>query len=207
MREWKEKRSNMRHYDRQATIYNAQYVGEQDTKIVNILNKIQLCSNELVLDLGCGTGFLFRHINKQVMFLVGLDLSQKALQEAKKRTKNMTNVALILADADNTPFPDHTFDKVLAITLLQNMPDSTKTLSEIIRVSKPQATFAVTGFKKTFTQESFIALLERARLKVSLLEPDEQMKGHVAVCTKAELGMSQESVSSRLKKQKDKTVD
>lgn len=184
MQEWKEKRSNIRHYDRQATIYNVQYVGEQDTKIEDILNIIEVGSKELVLDLGCGTGFLFSHINKQVAFLVGLDLSQKALQEAKKRTKNMVNVALILADADNTPFPDHTFDKVFAITVLQNMPDPTKTLSEMKRVSKPQATFAVTGFKKTFTQESFVALLENAQLKVVTLNADQRLKGHVAVCTK-----------------------
>jgi ubiquinone/menaquinone biosynthesis C-methylase UbiE len=184
MREWKEKRSNMRHYDRQATIYNVQYVGEQDTKIEDILNKLKLESKETVLDLGCGTGFLFRHINKQAEFLVGLDLSQKVLQEAKKRTKNMANVALILADADNTPFPDHTFDKVFAITVLQNMPDPTKTISEMKRVSKPQATFAVTGFKKTFTQESFVALFESAQLKVVTLNADQRLKGYVAVCTK-----------------------
>jgi len=200
MREWKEKRSNMRHYDRQATIYNVQYVEEQDSKILDILNSLKLESNEAVLDVGCGTGFLFRHINKQAEFLVGLDLSQKALQKAKKLTKNMTNVALILADADNTPFPDHTFDKVFAITVLQNMPDPTKTISEMKRVSKSQATIAVTGFKKTFTQESFVALLESARLKVSLLESNEQLKGHIAICTKAELVVPQESASSRLNK-------
>ena len=200
MREWKEKRSNMRHYDRQATIYNVQYVEEQDSKILDILNSLKLESNEAVLDVGCGTGFFFRHINKQAEFLVGLDLSQKALQKAKKLTKNMTNVALILADADNTPFPDHTFDKVFAITVLQNMPDPTKTISEMKRVSKSQATIAVTGFKKTFTQESFVALLESARLKVSLLESNEQLKGHIAICTKAELVVPQESASSRLNK-------
>jgi ubiquinone/menaquinone biosynthesis C-methylase UbiE len=183
MREWKEKRSNMRHYDRQAIIYDVQYVEEQDTKIVDILNSLKLESNEFVLDLGCGTGFLFRHISKQAEFLVGLDLSEKALQEAKKRTKNMTNVALILADADNTPFPDRTFDKVFVITLLQNMPHPKKTLFEMKRVSKAQATFAITGFKKTFTQESFIALLENAQLKVVTMNADQRLKGHVAVCT------------------------
>jgi ubiquinone/menaquinone biosynthesis C-methylase UbiE len=184
MREWKEKLSNMRHYDRQAAIYDVQYVGEQDNKIEDVLNSIEMDSKELVLDVGCGTGFLFRHINKQVEFLVGLDLSQKALHEAKKRAKDMANVALILADADNTPFPDHTFDKVFAITVLQNMPDPTKTLSEMKRVSKPQAIFAVTGFKKRFTQESFVDLLERAQLKVVTLNVDKRLKGYVAVCTK-----------------------
>ncbi len=184
MREWTEKRRNMRHYDRQATIYNAQYVGEQESKIENILEKLELGSKELVLDLGCGTGFLFKHVHKQVKALVGLDLSQKALHEAKKRTKKMGNVALVRADADNTPFPDDAFDKVFVITVLQNMPDPAKTLSEMKRVGRSQATFAVTGFKKMFTQNSFVNLLEKEHLKVVPLKGYQRLKGHVAVCTK-----------------------
>ncbi len=184
MREWKEKRSNMSHYDRQATIYDVQYVGEQESKIEDILENMDLGSKELVLDLGCGTGFLFKHVNKHVKALVGLDLSQKALHEAKKRTKKMENVALVRADADNTPFPDNTFDKVFVITVLQNMPNPAKTLSEMKRVSRSQATFAVTGIKKIFTQNSFVNLLEKENLKVVPLKEDQQLKGYVAVCTK-----------------------
>ena len=183
MREWKEKRGTMRHYDQQAAIYDLQYLGEQNTKIEDVLNSIKFGSNELVLDLGCGTGFLFQHINKRVGLLVGIDLSQKALQEAKKRTKNMPNILLVRADADNTPFPNHIFDKVFAITLLQNMPDPMKTITEMKRIGNPQSIFAITGLKKKFTSESFVDILERARLKVVTLTTNQRLKGHVAVCT------------------------
>jgi ubiquinone/menaquinone biosynthesis C-methylase UbiE len=186
MREWKEKRGTMRHYDQQAAIYDVQYVGEQDAKIEDILNSMKLGSNEFVLDLGCGTGFLFQHIAKRVGLLVGIELSSEALRESKKHTKNMPNIVLVRADADYTPFPDRIFDKVFAITLLQNMPDPMKTITEMKRIGKPQAIFAVTGLKKKFTQESFFDILKKARLKVSALESDERLKGHVAVCTNAE---------------------
>ena len=186
MREWKEKRGTMRHYDQQAAIYDVQYLGEQDAKIEDTLKSMKFGSNELVLDLGCGTGFLFQHIDKTIRLLVGLDISSKALQEAKKRTKNLSNTELIRADADNTPFPDHIFDRVFAITVLQNMPDPIKTISEMKRVGKPQAMFAVTGLKKKFTQESFVNLLKTAQLKVSALKTDQQLKGHIAVCTNLE---------------------
>lgn len=182
MQEWNEKRGTMRHYDQQAAIYDRQYLGEQNAKIEDILNHMKLGLNELVLDLGCGTGFLFQHLHKRVEFLVGIDLSQKALREAKKRTKNLSNIGLIRADADNTPFPDHIFDKVFAITVLQNMPDPMKTISETKRVGKTQAMFAVTGLKKKFTQESFVALLKRSQLKVVTLNTNPLLKGHVAVC-------------------------
>ena len=176
----------MRHYDQQAIIYDKQYLGEQNSKIECILNSMKLGSNELVLDLGCGTGFLFQHINKNVELLVGVDVSAKALREAKKRTKRLPNIALVRADADYTPFPDHIFDKVFAITVLQNMPEPKKTIAEMRRIGKLQAIFAVTGLKKKFTQEAFVNLLKTARLKVSVLETGQRLKGHIAVCTNAE---------------------
>jgi len=186
MREWKEKRGTMRHYDQQAAIYDVQYLGEQNAKIEDALSSTELKPNEVVLDLGCGTGFLFQHINKSIRLLVGLDISSKALREAKKRTKNMSNIVLVRADADNTPFPNHIFDRVFAITLLQNMPNPLKTISEMKRIGKPQSMFVITGLKKKFTQESFFDLLKMAQLKVSTLETDQQLKGHIAVCTNAE---------------------
>ena len=173
----------MRHYDQEATIYDAQYLGEQNAKIEDALSNTELKPNELVLDLGCGTGFLFQHIDETIRLLVGLDISSNVLQEAKKHTKNLSNIALVRADADYTPFPDCIFDRVFAITLLQNMPDPLKTISEMKRIGKPQTIFAVTGLKKKFTTKSFVDLLERARLKVVTLNTNERLKGHVAVCT------------------------
>ncbi len=186
MQEWKEKRRTMRHYDQQAKVYDTQYMEEQNAKIENALNSMKPKPNEIVLDMGCGTGFLFHPINKTAKLLVGLDISSKLLQEAKKRTKSTSNIGLIRADADNTPFPNHIFDRVFAITVLQNMPDPTETLREMNRVSKPEAVFVVTGLKKKFTQESFVDLLKRARLTVLTLKTGEHLKGHVAVCTNLE---------------------
>jgi ubiquinone/menaquinone biosynthesis C-methylase UbiE len=183
MQEWKKKLGTMHHYDQQARIYDVQYLGEQNAKIEDALSSIEIKSKELVLDLGCGTGFLFQHVDKSIRLLVGLDISLNILREATKRTKDRSNIALVRADADNTPFPDRTFDIVFAITLLQNMPNSLKTIIEIKRISKNQAIFIVTGLKKKFKKEKFVNLLERARLKVVTLTTNQTLKGHVAVCT------------------------
>jgi ubiquinone/menaquinone biosynthesis C-methylase UbiE len=184
MQEWNKKRRTMRHYDQQAKIYDVQYLEEQTAKIKSALTSIELKSNELVLDMGCGTGFLFSHIHKAKL-LVGIDTSSKALQVAKR----WSNAHLIQTDADNTPFPDNIFDRVFAVTLLQNLPDPMKTILEIKRISKPGAVFVVTGLKKKFTQEGFVDLLERAGLKVSTLNTDEHLKGYVAVCVNLEHGV------------------
>jgi ubiquinone/menaquinone biosynthesis C-methylase UbiE len=182
MREWDKKRGTMRHYDYQAKVYNAQYLEEQKAKIEAALKDAVLGSNDFVLDMGCGTGFLFHRLIKTTKLIVGLDISQKLLLEAKRRTKNLSNVLLVRADADNTPFQDHLFDKIFAITLLQNMPDPTITILELKRISKPEAVFVLTGLKKKFSRESFVDLLEQAQLEVSVLKTNEHLKDYVAVC-------------------------
>jgi ubiquinone/menaquinone biosynthesis C-methylase UbiE len=182
MQEWNKKRKAMRHYDHLAHVYDAQYSEEQKAKIEAALNNTKLGQNEHVLDVGCGTGLLFQHVAKSAKLVVGIDVSSKILREAKKRTEQLLNTAVIRADADYTPFQNQTFDQVFAITLLQNMPKPAETLEEIERVGKPQSTIVVTGLKKKFTKERFIQLLNKAGLKSSTLKTNPQLKGHLAVC-------------------------
>jgi demethylmenaquinone methyltransferase/2-methoxy-6-polyprenyl-1,4-benzoquinol methylase len=182
MQSWKQKLSHMQHYDMQAEIYDKQYTMEQNAKIETVLKSMTFGLNESVLDIGCGTGFLFPYLTKRVDFLVGVELSSKELQEAKKRAGKAQNVLLVQADADNLPFRDHSFDKAFMISVLQNMPEPKKTILEMRRVSKLEASFAVTGLRKKFVSENFCELLKNSRLKVVMFDDDEQLKGYVVVC-------------------------
>jgi len=184
MQEWKTKRKTMRHYDHLAPIYDRQYAEEQNAKMEEALKNAKPVENELVLDLGCGTGFLFEKVAKSAGLLVGIDISSKILQEAKKRAKELSNIAILRADADHTPFRNQTFHYVFAVTLLQNMPKPLKTLQEIKRVSKSQSTIIITGLKKKFSQEHFINLLNKSGLNVSILKTNPQLKGYIAICQK-----------------------
>jgi len=173
----------MRHYDHLAPFYDAQYSEEQKAKIEAALNNTKPNKNQLILDLGCGTGLLFQHITL-AKIVVGIDISPKILQEAKKRARQIPNTAVIRADADYTPFPNQTFDQVFAITLLQNMPNPLKTIQEIKRITKPQSAIIITGLAKKFTQGSFVNLLNKAELKISTLKTNQQLKEYIALCQK-----------------------
>jgi len=107
----------------------------------------------------------------------------RPFSESSSRNKDLPNVFIVRADADNTPFPAQIFDKVFAITILQNMPAPTKTIIEMKRIGKSQALFAVTGLKKKFTPKSFVDLLERLDLKVVMLNTNPLLKGHIVICT------------------------
>jgi ubiquinone/menaquinone biosynthesis C-methylase UbiE len=180
--EWNKKRKIMHHYDHSASVYDVQYGEEQEAKIEAVLNELKPRKNRFILDVGCGTGLLFPHIAANVNLLAGLDFSPKILRQAWKRAKHYANVALLRADADFLPFPDKTFNRVFAITLLQNMPNPLRCLQEIRRVAKNKATVIVTGLKKEFSKEEFKKLLIKAKLEISVMKMDKQLRGYVAIC-------------------------
>jgi len=179
---WNKKRKVMRRYDCSAFVYDTQYLGEQEAKIKAVLSELKLEKGSLVLDVGCGTGLLFPHTAEDADLLVGIDFSPNILRQAKKRAKQYSNVAILRADTDFLPFPDKTFNVVFAITLLQNMPSPLHCLVEIRRVARSKAAVIATGLKKKFSREEFAQLLKRARLEISILKADEQLKGYVAIC-------------------------
>lgn len=183
---WKEKRRVIRHYDRLAGVYDLLYGDEQRLKIKEILNAINLSGSDLILDAGCGTGLLFNHIHDLVGAIVGVDISLGSLKVARDLVKRMglKKVSLVRADADHLPFKDGVFDKVFAITLLQNLPNPVLTLHEILRVSKGDSWIAVTGLKKSFSREVFLEILFRAGMPSSIIECDENIKCHIAICSR-----------------------
>ena len=180
---WDKKRDIMRRYDVTARIYDVRYAEEQAAKIEAALRHVEV-EARTVLDVGCGTGILFNYVADKARMAVGVDASIKTLLKAKERARNHASVHLVCADADNMPLRDEVFDRVFAITLIQNMPRQTETLNEIRRVVKDNALIVVTGLKKVFTRSKLEQLLKNAGFHVIAMK-DEGLKCYVAVCTKA----------------------
>ena len=181
---WEIKRRITRKYDALASVYDELYQEEQNAKIKSALKNIQLRKSDRILDVGCGTGILFNHVKDQVALLVGLDISKNLLKRALFKSRGSLNVALILADADYMPFINGSFDKIFAVTLLQNLPDIAVTLKEINRVSRKDALITITGLKKAFKKREFSRILDEGNLQVLNLEAGSHLLGYVAVCRK-----------------------
>ena len=184
MKQWRLKRQNMRRYNLTAHLYNSRYIEEQNDKIEEILGIIELNSKCSILDIGCGTGLLFPYLGNHPHITVGLDLSKQMLEKAKHSTRSKDNVHLILADADYIPLRELSFNVILAITLLQNMPDGAQTLQETKRVMTANAKLVVTGLVSYFTEEEFSQLLERTGFQKILVLHKSTRRFHVAVCEK-----------------------
>ena len=89
-----------------------------------------------VLDLGCRSGALSRHF-LEGNEVVGLDVDRVALAKAAE-----LGIEPVVADAeDPLPFPDGSFDAVVAGELLEHLRFPDSVVSEIGRVLRPGGVF------------------------------------------------------------------
>ena len=92
-----------------------------------------------VLDLGCGTGAMSVALGSQC-HVVSADLSPLALSYSARRGIK----SLCAADAQRLPFADHSFDGVIALDILEHLPDDAASAREICRVLKPGGRVVIT---------------------------------------------------------------
>jgi len=184
MSKWNQKRDVMRDYDVTAQMYDLRYSEEQEAKYKAAFESLTVASQNVVLDVGCGSGLLFGHVAPRTEMMVGVDLSRNLLVKAKERAKEHAQVHVVQADADHLPFKDDAFSLVFAFTVLQNMPYPLETLQEIERASKSDAFIVVTGLKKVFSLVQFADLLEIAGLIVFSFRDAEPLKCYIAVTVK-----------------------
>ncbi len=107
----------------------------------------QLKPDASVLDVGCAKGFML-HDFKELMpelKIAGVDVSQYALDNAMPDVRPF----LQIGDAQNLPFADKSFDLVLAINTIHNLPREgcKQALREITRVSKGPAFLVVDAWR------------------------------------------------------------
>lgn len=107
------------------------------------LDLLGVAPGEQVLDLGCGTGVVARATARRVGpngRVVALDPSEVLLmvgREIAEREGLLDRIEFRTGDARDLPFPEATFDIVLAVTALSHTTDAERTLPELLRVARP----------------------------------------------------------------------
>ncbi len=106
-----------------------------------------LPDNAAVLDIGCGKGFML-HDFKEIMpncSVAGIDVSEYAIENAMPSVKPFLKVA----SAEKLPYPDNSFDLVIAVNSIHNLPlEACKTaLKEIERVSRANSFMTVDAWR------------------------------------------------------------
>ena len=104
-----------------------------------------LPSTARVLELGCGPGYMWKESINRIPdgWSITLSVLSEGMLDAAWRNLVVTGRAFKYEqmDAQSIPYPDETFDIVIANFMLYHVPDRPKALQEIHRVLKPGGYF------------------------------------------------------------------
>lgn len=114
-----------------------------------LVSKYDIRDGMTVLEVGCGTGSIWLGHEKTVSRcrkLILTDLSEGMLETAKKNLGEHDNIEYRIADIQDLPFEDTSFDVVIANSMLYHVPDIEKGLQEVRRVLKKGGVFCCATF-------------------------------------------------------------
>ena len=104
--------------------------------------------SDRVLDLACGTGDIIFATAPHVQRAVGLDVTHRMLQLAKRRNPAEARLHFVTGDMLALPFPDQSFTVVTVGYGLRNVPDLQHSLREIRRVIAPHGRMVSLDFNR-----------------------------------------------------------
>jgi ubiquinone/menaquinone biosynthesis C-methylase UbiE len=144
-------------------------------KLVSVL---QLGGNPHLLDLGCGTGWAVRYAasltNGHGQFY-GIDISSKMIKKAEANSTNYRNVHFRRANAEELPFENCIFDRIICSNAFHHYSDPSKVIREARRVLKPRGRIYILDV----TSDSFLTrILDRLAKKLE--------RGHVKIYSTSE---------------------
>lgn len=93
-----------------------------------------------VLEIGIGSGLSLDYYGEDVQELVGLEPSTELLEQCRHRLEKRSGSVptdLVAGGAERMPWPDNSFDTVVAFLVFCTIPDPQTAAREMYRVLKP----------------------------------------------------------------------
>jgi len=95
------------------------------------------------LEVGCGTGHWSEYFSNRGFEVTGVDVSKEMIEVAKN--KHIAKSQFQVADGENLPFADESFDLAVAVTTLEFTANPEKMVSEMARCVKKPAGKLIVG--------------------------------------------------------------
>jgi ubiquinone/menaquinone biosynthesis C-methylase UbiE len=130
------------------------YDGRWKSVVARFKEYYGLKDNASILDVGCGKGFML-HDFKELMpacTVAGIDISEYAIENSMPDMKPF----LKIASAEKLPYPDKSFDLVISINSVHNLPQERLkiALREIERVSRGHSYITVDAWRNDEEKEN-----------------------------------------------------
>jgi ubiquinone/menaquinone biosynthesis C-methylase UbiE len=104
---------------------------DERKSILNFINE-----NSRVLDVACGMAENAELVTTKA-FYQGTEMSDAAIELAKKKFSNNKRISMGKGDAEQLPHKDDMFDVVMSTYALEHFTDPRKAIDEMVRVCKP----------------------------------------------------------------------
>jgi ubiquinone/menaquinone biosynthesis C-methylase UbiE len=135
-----------------------------------------------VLNIGAGQGSFTRLLEARGFEVVSSDVSPVAVAVLESRVHG----EVLEADMTDLPFPDNSFDAVVAGEVIEHIEDHRRALREAARVLRPRGVLALSvparpewfgasdhwaGHVRRYTRDELVGVIEDASLELELLRP------------------------------------
>ena len=109
----------------------------QSIELRHIMDLVNPCPGDRILDVGCGTGLFTEHYARKGAKVTGVDLSLEMLRYGVRKPE-LVHMLPAVADMRRLPFGDGVFGKTVSITALEFVADAHVhgAVEELIRVTR-----------------------------------------------------------------------
>lgn len=154
-----------KHYDHFINLFNL----NQEKEIKDVL---ELRGNEIILDIGGGTGRLAEYLSKSCQKVYVLDESKGMLSKIKENKK----VVPVLGNALETKFKNSSIDIVILSDVLHHIKNQTKLMKEISRVLKKNGKLVILDFEKNHIGIKLLRAFEHLLFGKLYFKTSQQVK-------------------------------
>lgn len=128
-----------------ASAYATSHVHAKGASLARVVELVSPQRTWRVLDIATGAGHTAAAFAPHVARVVASDITREMLQETEQlaASKGLANLETAVADAENLPFPDASFDLVTSRIAPHHFPDVVRFVGEVQRVLAPGGTFAL----------------------------------------------------------------
>lgn len=113
----------------------------------------RLCRFKKVIDLGCGSGYGSAELAKKAESVVGVDVSEEAIAEAREQY-TAANLQFQVASLEQLPFADGSFQLGVCFEVIEHLTGYRKLLAEARRVLAPGGQLVISTPNIQFYAES-----------------------------------------------------
>ncbi len=179
-------KTNEKYWDKRADSYEKLEWATKSNYLFTFLNSGLFTADDLVLDIGTGTGIIPHTLSSSIKKAIGIDICSRMLKHSIDSRAD--NEVFLKANVQELPFASHTFSKITARMVFHHVIENTqKAMDECFRVLKKDGVmifsegippsekvkhfytemFKLKEERLTFMEDDLVKLMESSGFKIS----------------------------------------